>query len=425
MPISGHVLACSIALAVAVLCYVFSIGALWREVAHYFGIGGLPIFPGNFVCLITMPVGLAFVRTTPRLAIATVYWSAAALLVGARFLMLPDWLWSGLLMAGTVLGLLMYWNYRDMRHDGLVADADERMQGFNGQEPGPRPASGFGIVSMRGRPKEARQEPVEGIEAVTDTQPAQWFVDGLEPDWSVCTCVPRGFEAYARIFHPAWRLRLEEGVVVREPVTWAAVAAVTGRTVHRRMQWRQIIGRGRPEEPIRDQWLADGETVFDDPDEGTLPQSVATRLCEILLPHTQAPEACRFGVWIGFAWEYRAGIPETNSIAGPYREWDLFRAPLDTMQLCFFETHIEHQSANVVWPPDRTWCVATDIDRDSTYVGGSAELISAIVGSQTLEAFEVQPDDELGADGINPLGPPLARKFEKKAEEKTSDTAPR
>ena len=405
----GHVLGCSIALAVAVLSFVFSIGALWREVVHYFGIGGHPIFPGSFVCLITMPVGLAFVRTTPRLAIATVYWSAAALLVGGRFLMLPDWLWSGLLTAGNVLGLLMYWNYKDMRRDGVMADTDEQMQGANGQGPGPRPASGFGIVSMRGRPNEARQEPVEGIEAVTDTRPAQWFVGGLEPDWTVCTCVPRGFEAYARILHPAWRLRLEEGAVVREPVTWSIVASETGRTVHRRMEWRQIIGRASLEESVRAQWIANGETVFDDPDEGTLPQSVATRLCEILLPHTQPAVACWFAVWIGFAWEYRAGVPKTQSIAGPYRDWDLFRAPLDTMQLCFFETGIEHQSANVVWAPDRTWCVATDIDRDSTYVGGSAELVSAIIGSHALEAFEVQPDDELGADRINPLGPPQAR----------------
>ena len=88
----GHVPGCSIALAVAVLSYVFSIGALRAEVILYSGFGGLLILPGYLACLITMPVGLAFIRTTPRLAIATVYWSAAALLVGGRFVMLPDWL---------------------------------------------------------------------------------------------------------------------------------------------------------------------------------------------------------------------------------------------------------------------------------------------------------------------------------------------
>ena len=89
------------------------------------------------------------------------------------------------------------------------------------------------------------------------------------------------------------------------------------------------------------------------------------------------------------------------SIVWPYREWDLFRAPLDCIQLCFFETIVEHQSANLVWSPDRNWCVATDIDRDSTYVGGAAGLVSDIVGSDDLEAFEVQPDDHIAFDPVN------------------------
>ena len=319
--------------------------------------------------------------------------------------MLPDWLWFGLTMSGTVLGLLMFWNYKGTRRDGLVVDADEQMQGTNEDEP--RPAFGFGLVSMRGWPDEARLEPVEGIEAVTDTQPAQWLLDGLEDDGTVCTCVPRKFEAYARVFHPAWRVRIEEEAIVREPLIWAAMAAVTGRTVHRRMQWRPIIGRSCLDEAEIDRRFANGETVIEDPDEGTLPRSVAAQLCEILLPHTRAPEACWFGVWVGFAWDYRAGVPRTKSIAWPYREWDLFRAPLDAMRLCFFETVVEHQSANVVWAPDRSWCVATDIGLVSTYVGGTARLVSDIVGNEVLEAFEAQPDDHIAIDPVNRSGPPV------------------
>lgn len=406
----GHVVGCSIALAVAVLCYVFSVGAFPFEFVLYYGFGGLLIFPGNLACLITMAVGLTFVRRTPRLAIATVYWSAAALLASGLFLMLPGWLWLGLPMAGTVLVLLMFWNYHRTRSYGLVVDADELMQSANGDEPQPRPAFGIGLVSMHGWPNEARQEPIEGIEAVTDTQPAEWLLDGLEDDGTVRTCVPRGFEAYARICHPAWRVRLDQvgltdEAIIREPVAWATVAAVTGRTVHRRMQWRQIIGRPALDEPEKDRRVGVGETVIDEPLEGSMPLLEAEWLCEILLPHTGVPEACWFGVWVGFAWDYRAGVPSTKSIAWPYREWDLFRAPLDRMRLSFFETVVEHQSANVVWPPDRSWCVATDIDLDSTYVGGSARLVSDIVDSEVLEAFEVQPEDHLAFDPVNLRGP--------------------
>ena len=70
------------------------------------------------------------------------------------------------------------------------------------------------------------------------------------------------------------------------------------------------------------------------------------------------------------------------------------------------EVNAAFQSANLVWPEDRSWCVATEIDLVSTYVGGSAGLISAIVASAGLEAWEAKPDDDItdGADRINPPG---------------------
>ena len=36
---------------------------------------------------------------------------------------------------------------------------------------------------------------------------------------------------------------------------------------------------------------------------------------------------------------------------------------------------------NIIWPDDRAWCVATEIDLDSTYLGGSMELIEAVLAT--------------------------------------------
>jgi hypothetical protein len=47
---------------------------------------------------------------------------------------------------------------------------------------------------------------------------------------------------------------------------------------------------------------------------------------------------------------------------------------------------------NLWWPNDRAWFVATEIDLVSTYVGGSADLVRAIVASPEIEAFEVAAD---------------------------------
>ena len=79
------------------------------------------------------------------------------------------------------------------------------------------------------------------IGAVEDTSEAQWLVEGLEPTLgTVGALVPRGFEAYARILHPAWRVRREGGRLVRSPVRWFEVAELRGTTAHRLMHWPQV-----------------------------------------------------------------------------------------------------------------------------------------------------------------------------------------
>jgi hypothetical protein len=61
------------------------------------------------------------------------------------------------------------------------------------------------------------------------------------------------------------------------------------------------------------------------------------------------------------------------------------------------------QSPNLFWPADKAWCVATEIDLDSTYVGGSAALIAAILSDERLEAFPADVTDDItaGSDEIN------------------------
>ena len=64
---------------------------------------------------------------------------------------------------------------------------------------------------------------------------------------------------------------------------------------------------------------------------------------------------------------------------------------------------------NLIWPADQSWLVVSEVDFDSTLVGGSAALIEAIVASPKLEAWQVDPTTSLaeGADKIN--GTPAAR----------------
>jgi len=58
---------------------------------------------------------------------------------------------------------------------------------------------------------------------------------------------------------------------------------------------------------------------------------------------------------------------------------------------------------HLIWPADRTWLVVSDVDFDSTLVGGSSELVEAMVRSPNLEAWQVEPTTSLaeGADKVN------------------------
>ena len=55
----------------------------------------------------------------------------------------------------------------------------------------------------------------------------------------------------------------------------------------------------------------------------------------------------------------------------------------------------EHQVANLWWPQDRAWFVASEIDLAWTYVGGPAGLIGELLADMRIEALPAAPDDEL------------------------------
>jgi hypothetical protein len=57
------------------------------------------------------------------------------------------------------------------------------------------------------------------------------------------------------------------------------------------------------------------------------------------------------------------------------------------------------QSPNLFRPAGQAWCVATEIDFDSTIVAGSSELIAAVFAKPALDARLVDPDDSLAHDG--------------------------
>jgi hypothetical protein len=91
----------------------------------------------------------------------------------------------------------------------------------------------------------------------------------------------------------------------------------------------------------------------------------------------------------------------------PQRAFYLFEGPLDAAGELGHRPRPDvffPQSPNIFWPNDHAWCVATEIDLDSTYVAGSNALAKALLAEPGLEAFRVQPTDAIGhdSDKVNP-----------------------
>ncbi|GAA1594559.1 hypothetical protein GCM10009804_59010 [Kribbella hippodromi] len=213
-----------------------------------------------------------------------------------------------------------------------------------------------------------------------DVGAAEWVVAGVGAFGSgVGGLVPHGFEAYARVLHSA-------SAVGGAAVTWAEVAEWSGGVVHPRVQFGALADR---------RWRGKGSRVPADrpwdegPEVGTLPAPQLAALGEVLARHTEAGERCWFCVWDG----YGADGPLVEL---PNRSYVLMEGPLGAAGE--LARSLLPQSPNLFWPDDRAWCVATEIDLDSTYLGGTAALIADVLADERLEAVRVEVTDLVWAD---------------------------
>lgn len=86
----------------------------------------------------------------------------------------------------------------------------------------------------------------------------------------------------------------------------------------------------------------------------------------------------------------------------PRREYLFFNGPIGAISSFRFREW--WQPANIWWPDDRAWCVASEVDGYDTFVGGSQACIQTVLDSPDLEALPIDPDAEFGPfDPLNPV----------------------
>ncbi|MFI7743120.1 hypothetical protein [Kocuria rhizosphaericola] len=283
-----------------------------------------------------------------------------------------------------------------------------------------------------------------------------WIRARLSAAWgTVGSAVPEGFAAYARILHPApghrrtpdpgtagssGPARTTEG---RGPVddeaswTWGRVAAETGSTVHPQVQWRQVAGDAGETVVLRGGW------VLGPPETGRLEPDLLARLMVLAAPATTTPQELMLGVWDGWGELYphrsaplvREGATARERRAARAELWAAVVAAVDPevaralahgpllelpdRRYVLLQTTAHELSdpawprragigwhhelpgpmPQLIWPADRAWCVASEIDWDSTVVGGSHDLITSVLEDGVLEAVRIEPSDDLSWDG--------------------------
>jgi hypothetical protein len=168
------------------------------------------------------------------------------------------------------------------------------------------------------------------------------------------------------------------------------------------MQWHAVVGSSDHLSFTGTLWPGQP------PSRGDLATRELTRLCQVLADHTATAGRCWFGLWEGWGW-LPVKSPPSARLRLPQRDYLMLQGPVAAAtELGRWPTPdwFIPQSPNLFWPQDRAWFVASEIDFDSTLVGGSAELVAALLGDQLLEASEVGPADSLAADAdlLNPVG---------------------
>ncbi|MFF5791405.1 hypothetical protein ACFY5D_05100 [Paeniglutamicibacter sp. NPDC012692] len=268
-----------------------------------------------------------------------------------------------------------------------------------------------------------------------------WIVDALAAQSAdsevadlVAGQVPDGYEAYARVFHPALGL---DGEAVR----WGRIAKGRGTTMHGGAQFTPVSGISEDGIAlVEDAW--EGEAPSGD----GLPAADLAAIAPILAAHTQTPREIFLALWNGLAFihggdrievlhdddpeltdEENAALREaanaeakrpafseevrngpTLQMGSAYRSFYVFEGTFEDLASPLWARTSEgeqRQAPNLAWPADRAWLLSTELYEDSSIVAGSRALIDALVGCPEIEAYEVSIDTRLDLDGdnVNPM----------------------
>ena len=170
-----------------------------------------------------------------------------------------------------------------------------------------------------------------------------------------------------------------------EPVRWSTLAQENGVPVHPAMLFYEVVGsdpnyRTLPNGLSRPSW-----SMQDDEFEA---------LVRVLRDFTATPNQLYVALWHG------RGILEKHQpqVQLSFRDPDyiLLKGSLDTVLqfLGYIESGLHYgQAPDLMWPEDRTWVFASDIDTFDSCVAGNQECIETVLAAPELEVLRTELTD--------------------------------
>jgi hypothetical protein len=196
------------------------------------------------------------------------------------------------------------------------------------------------------------------------------------------------------------------------------------------MQWHALLGISDPEQlggsyeldsPNGSNWMGQ------DPATGEMNLNELDSLCEILASYTAEPGCCYFGLCTIQGWRDFFSPDDLKPLLklSKGREYVVLTGPLSAVGQITRDSPNQESSRqttfsawqddepppkaqceqvlrdvpNLIWPRDHSWFLISEVDFDSTLVGGDAKLIKTILESPQLEVWPVDEADSLAADG--------------------------
>ena len=240
-----------------------------------------------------------------------------------------------------------------------------------------------------------------------DAARAEWVRRNCSgPLWTLHRSIPRGFERYARILHPWWRLAAattEEELAFRRsggvdhshldltPVRWKDQADKVGAQLTATARWHDFASSDTLSPDKFDELIATGNAGIIPPTEGELSRDMGEAIFTAVSAFSGEACECICAFWEGSGSLTNIDAPTIDGMA--QGEHKLFSATLAEVlkawlsvldpKGCFAVT------PQAIWPLSRDWFLAVPFEQTNSFFGGSTEFVGELLSSDALEALDV------------------------------------